>query len=286
MLNLNLFSNLQKIKKTIKKYFIFKKLTFHFCVYITEHCNLNCQMCNTFAPIAEEAFYNPDDYKVDCQNLSKLFKKKTHKIIIMGGEPLLHPQIISFLILTRQNFPYKKTQIELLTNGILLSKMPNDFWDSCKKYNITLALTKYPINVDYTSIEKKASSYGINIKYHKGFAQEIERKSYKYKLDETGQQDMNNAYECVSGSVSVLKYGKLYKCPICASINNFNKYFNKNLKRVDSDFINISKNHSCNDIFMFLYKPSPFCKHCVITKNTENKVIDWAISKKDIKEWT
>ena len=68
---------LKTIRFHIKKYFIFKKFKFHFCVYLTEHCNLNCQMCNTFSPIAEPAYYNVEHYEIDCEKLSKLLKKRT-----------------------------------------------------------------------------------------------------------------------------------------------------------------------------------------------------------------
>ena len=193
---------LKTIRFHIKKYFIFKKFKFHFCVYLTEHCNLNCQMCNTFSPIAEPAYYNVEHYEIDCEKLSKLLKKRTHKIILMGGEPLLHPELVKFMKITRKLFPSYTTKIELLTNGILLLSMSDEFWQTIKKYNIELTLTKYPIDLDYKKIEQKACTYNIDISYHKGFIGEIERKSYKYNLDETGSQDIKNAYYCKSGSVS------------------------------------------------------------------------------------
>ena len=105
-------------------------------------------------------------------------------------------------------------------------------------------------------------------------------------MDETGKQDIKNAYRCYSASLAILKYGKIYKCPICASINNFNKYFGKNLERTSADYIDLNKKNKVNDIFSFLYHPSPFCRYCIIPEKHEPDVVDWDYSKKDIKEWT
>ena len=282
----SIIKKLKKIKFNIKKYFVLNKLSFHFCVYLTEHCNLNCQMCNTFSPLAKPKFYSINDYEKDCKQLSKIFRNRTHKIFLMGGEPLLHPDVSEFMKISRKYFPLKKTKIEILTNAILLLSMPESFWTNCKKYNIEIAISKYPINIDYEKIEEKAKEYDIQISYHKGFVGEIERKSYNYKLDEKGQQDINNAYRCYSGSVSVLKYGKLYKCPICSNIDIFNTYFNKHFNTCEKDYIDLSKKYSANDILLFLYKPSPFCRYCIIPYRKIPNVIDWNYSKKDIKEWT
>jgi len=60
----------------------------------------------------------------------------------MGGEPLLHPNICEFLYIARKNFP--KTDIRLVTNGLLLKKMPEHFWVALRLTNVKVDMSKYP----------------------------------------------------------------------------------------------------------------------------------------------
>ena len=99
-----------------------EKLTILNFVYaLCEHCNLNCAMCDHFAPIAQDEYANFEEFKSDFQTLSKLVNGKCRRIGLMGGEPLLCPEIEKYLEIARQCFP--NTQISIVTNGLLL-KLP------------------------------------------------------------------------------------------------------------------------------------------------------------------
>lgn len=66
-------------------------------VHLADHCNLNCQMCDHFSPLANENFLSPDHYASDVERLSELFDHDANYIRLLGGEPLLHPQVVRFL---------------------------------------------------------------------------------------------------------------------------------------------------------------------------------------------
>jgi molybdenum cofactor biosynthesis enzyme MoaA len=57
--------------------------------------------------------------------------KKVGWILLMGGEPLLHPELERFFPAARTAFPSAK--IKIVTNGILLSKKEDSFWRHSKK---------------------------------------------------------------------------------------------------------------------------------------------------------
>ena len=90
----------------------------YFVLNILDHCNLRCKGCDHFAAIAEERFVPLDDIKKDLAQMSKILNGDVSSIGVMGGEPLLHPQLKEILINTRWFFP--KTIIQLVTNGLLL----------------------------------------------------------------------------------------------------------------------------------------------------------------------
>lgn len=73
-------------------------------VHLAEHCNLNCCGCNHFSPLADPAFIDIPDFKNDMERLGNLFSHKCEWIHLMSGEPLLNPEIITLMKITRDNF--------------------------------------------------------------------------------------------------------------------------------------------------------------------------------------
>ena len=88
----------------------------YFNVNIVDHCNLNCKYCDHFAPIAEEKYVNINDLKKDFKRISSLVE--INSVGLMGGEPLLHPQLPEILKMSREIL--KNTRLTIFTNGILL----------------------------------------------------------------------------------------------------------------------------------------------------------------------
>ncbi len=109
--------------------------------HLTDHCNLNCRGCGHFSPFAPETFANPDQFEIDISRLSKLFTN-IFKIRLMGGEPLLHPEPESFMLIARKYFP--QSDIRIVTNGTLLKAARSEFWKACRDANITIDISLYP----------------------------------------------------------------------------------------------------------------------------------------------
>ena len=61
--------------------------------HLADHCNLNCKGCDHFSPIAETKLTEFTQFKKDINRMSELFEKKAKSIHILGGEPLLNPEI-------------------------------------------------------------------------------------------------------------------------------------------------------------------------------------------------
>lgn len=268
--------------KTEKKHnFIRDKLVFE--IHLVEHCNLNCKGCDNFSPLAEKEFTDINIFNNDFKRLSEIFNNEAERILLLGGEPLLHPQINEFLSSARKYFPSAK--IELVTNGMLLLQQNDQFWKSCKDNNIVVMNTKYPINLDFDKIEKLAASNDVIFKYFGGTG-EIQKTLFCLPMDLEGKQDVQkNFIKChrANNCISLVD-GKLFTCTIAPNIRHFNKYFNKNLIVSEHDYIDIYKAQSKQQILKFLSKPIPFCKYCNIEKTSGN--LNWEVSKKDIKEWS
>lgn len=135
------FPILVNIKYLFRSIILRNKLEF-IEFHIVDSCNLNCKGCTSFSNISKKA--NFIDARLLGIRLQELTKTFTIEIIrLLGGEPLLHPDINNVLKTVRQCLGY--SHIELFTNGILLNKMPQDFFETCYKNNIKIVISQYPI---------------------------------------------------------------------------------------------------------------------------------------------
>lgn len=249
----------------------------YFEVHLTEHCNLNCQSCFHFSPLAEEEYADLTTFENDFKRLSLLLNGEIKSFSLMGGEPLLHPKCTSFFEIARKYFP--NACIQLVTNGILLNVQPVSFWESMQKYNIVLRPTKYPINIDWEQIEKMASNYNIKLEYYG-----VRKISCKIPICINGMLDsVQNYKKCVCTPCRILKKGKIYPCSIAGNIHHFIKYYNINIENSPLNGIDIYKVKNIFEIDKFLKKQIPLCKYCNGSGYRLYK--KWAVSKKDINEW-
>jgi len=255
----------------------------YFAVPIVEHCNLKCRFCDHFAPLAEEEFADIKVFEKDFARLSELFNAKVNRIGLMGGEPLLHPQLNDFLCVARKYFP--RSILQLVTNGILLLKQTEDFWKACMVNNIIIVNTKYPLRLDFDKMKETAKRHGVKFEHYDNSG-EVLKTSHHIPLDLAGEQDARmNFNKCHhANNVCFLSKGKLFTCTVAPNIGHFNKFFNKDIPLTSADSIDIYKARDAEEIMHFLSNPIPFCKYCYVDKRTFGH--EWQKSNKDIKEWT
>jgi MoaA/NifB/PqqE/SkfB family radical SAM enzyme len=255
---------------------------FNFEVHVTDHCNLNCAGCGHFSPLVKEGFLNPTGFEKDCSRISTLIQGRIGSFSLMGGEPLLHPDIIDIITITRKYF--RKGNVRIITNGILLANKSDTFWLACKKNNIKIIITRYPITLPIEKIKRLAVSFNVTWSYFGG-AEASEKSFVKIPLDPFGRQNGNENYKmCPLANRDLhLREGKIYNCATSAYIDFSNTHFNWNIPVTESDYRDIYKIKDTHEIFDFLHRPIFFCRYC----GMENIVteIPWAVSKKEISEW-
>lgn len=139
---------------------------------IVEHCNLKCKGCLHFCNSNQEEFYyDCEEFERDVMRLSELFDN-IEVLILYGGEPLLHPKIIRLLEIVRVYL--KKTKIEILTNGLLLPTLDENFYQSIKKYDVCIGWSAYPVGkkinmkIEDTLISEKVVYYKNDVQMFYG----------------------------------------------------------------------------------------------------------------------
>ena len=93
-----------------------------FELHVVEHCNLRCVHCCNRSPYLVDKMFSLAEIEAQCRTMARhldVFK-------IMGDEPLLHPEMTAILGMLRETGI--SHTIRLVTNGLLLHRMTDDFW--------------------------------------------------------------------------------------------------------------------------------------------------------------
>ena len=251
-------------------------------IHLVDHCNLNCCGCNNFSPLSPEVFADVDVFERDCARISELSNGLVQEIQLLGGEPLLHPRVIDFMQIARKHFP--SVTIKLVSNGVLLLKQKEEFWNACRQYNIELVVTKYPIKINYEKIKQLAQDQGVTFDFY-GSTAEVGKNMQCMPLDLSGKQNARDSFlRCSSANRCVaLDNGRIYTCSLIPYVKYFNAHFGQHLPVTEDDYLNIYKVKNIDEILNFLCRPMPFCRFC----NQKGMIWDigYGVSKKEMSEW-
>lgn len=241
--------------------------------HIVDHCNLNCKACCHYCNVTDKNFIDINKFRSDFQELSAKFDIKL--IRLMGGEPLLHPDVHQFLYVTREFFPY--TEIFFVTNGTLLENASEDFWKAVRQTHTIIDVTKYPCVGE--KFAKALDSIGNNTAHQLGriFIATHFNKTMTYEPVNNIEESFN---ECKYKRCINLINGKLVHCPTAGYMEHYNKYFDEHLP--EESGIDIY-NNSALEIMDYLGKSIPTCAHCV-PKGDLKKTM-WEVSTRDKYEW-
>lgn len=254
----------------------------HIEVNINKDCNLNCKGCDHFAPVAYPDTLELDIFERDMKRLSEVMAGHIHRIILLGGEPLLNVQLLDYVRIARRYMP--TTEVFIATNGTLLGRMGDEFWTALKESRTGLMVTKYPVKLDYEVLKEKVEEKGVLWEYLG--SSESGRTLWHFPLDLSGGQDaMDSFIHCANAnSCHTLERGRLYTCSIAPNVKAFNQYFGKNIPLTDKDGIDIHRAKDAEEILKFLASPINFCRYCNVKERTYDH--QWECSKKAIREWT
>jgi len=130
-------------------------------LFPVDTCNLRCANCGASSPYTNDA--NLPDLESFVQSLSFLSRTlRCDELAIAGGETLLNKDLCSFMRAARQSGIFNK--IKVVTNGLLLPKMSEEFWELADIVQISL----YPVARDILSEAKletlKATAFRSNAK--------------------------------------------------------------------------------------------------------------------------
>lgn len=279
-----------------------------FVVAVASHCNLNCAYCDTFSPVSKEEFIDYKQYEKDIEKLVKMAPDRDFNIGYYGGEPLIHPDLTKIIKKTTELVPHGRH--EIITNGVLLSSMRPEFWETVRDSNVIISVSKYPINLDRKEYENIANKYGVTVnhpivikskvlydwKTHEVIGPNPEYSENDFAWDKSmvdleGKQDYIEKKENCKhwgDRFSVYARGNLYYCQRHAFLKAFIEHFNLDFKITKDDYIKIADVKDIKEIDEFLQTPKKLCRYCNRCHDScfGGECVEWGFTKKDISEWT
>ncbi len=103
-------------------------------INVAHHCNLSCRGCSHLSPVWPKEFLHPAQLKSDLAKLAKVYRAE--RIRLLGGEPLLHPELVELIRVVRGSGVSRR--IAVATNGVLLPRQPEKFWEEIDEVDVTL----------------------------------------------------------------------------------------------------------------------------------------------------
>ena len=129
--------------------------------HIVDHCNLTCAECCSLSPLLPRWFASPEGLARDLALASSILAPKVFKLV--GGEPLMHPQIAEMVRVARRSGVAPK--VSLTTNGFLIPRMGEDFWEALDAMTISLYPAPELPRATLERAEEMASRFGVSLNW-------------------------------------------------------------------------------------------------------------------------
>jgi len=254
----SLISRESRSARFLRRTFTGKRPTlYHLDVHVTDHCNLNCRGCEHYSSISDPVFADLAQTVRELERLAELFEN-IEQIYLLGGEPLLHPGVDGFVCETRRIFP--RTRLYVMTNGVLVTRMPGSFWDTLREERATLLCDSYPINIPHDAIDELGRERGVVIEWMKP-ADEF----FRIPLDRSASCDPAASFDRCRGlsNCAIVRGGRLYPCAHVAYADIPAKRFGMpDIEPCEQDSVPIFGGTTGDEIIDFLMAPVPWCAHC------------------------
>ena len=187
---------------------------------------------------------------------------------LLGGEPLLNPELFRYMKEARRIFPC--AEIQLITNGLLLPKMEDYFFAGVRDSHITIVISEYkPTSKILNLITERLTRE--NIEYT---VRGLENKSV-FNRSLSIRRDSIHEKFCLSDGCTAVSDGKIARCPTLLYIHQFNRFFKKSLPA--AGIYRISDFHDGDELRKRMEERVPLCDYCIRDE------MPWHICGSDIK---
>lgn len=223
--------------------------------HIADHCNLNCKACSHYSGLVKEPhFPNLEQFTRDLERLHE-FIDDIGVIRILGGEPLLNPEVNEYIKLCRRLYP--PAVIRVVTNAILLPKMPESFFETLRECNAGIYISFYPpleskMPAIKQLLEEKRVSFHVSPLI----------KSFKMRQALKAHDRAAESFlTCSRAACHTIYKGKIAVCSLLFPTRYFNVYYGKDLPEGGALDL-YEADLTTEKLKAHLFKPIELCRYC------------------------
>lgn len=231
-------------------------------ITIVEHCLLSCRDCNHLSPIIPPALADPELLMTDLRVLAMVYHAKS--VRLLGGEPLLHPEVLEILQIARTSGVADLVGIE--TNGLMLGRMPETFWEAIDLVVVSAYPGREPGKKLLTHCQRLSEKYQVDFTVN---LTPVFREAYA-ELGTSDRSLVRRIYEtCAMAHIwrcHTLADGYFYKCPLAYYLPRALGPDGDSLVTTDGIAINTSSDFR-KRLLGYLQSPDPLisCSRCLGT---------------------
>lgn len=230
--------------------------------HIADQCNLNCKACSHYSGLVKEPhFPNLQKFTRDFERLHE-FIDDIGVIRILGGEPLLNRDVNEYIKLSRRLYPL--ANIYVVTNAILLPKMPESFFETLRVCHAIIEISFYP------PLESKMPAIRRLLE-EKRVQFQISPLIKTFKMRQA-LKPHNRAKEifltCSRANCTTLYEGKLAACSLLFPTKYFNAYYGKDLPE-DGALDLYEPGLTTEKLKAHLLTPIELCRYCTLPVDVE-----------------
>lgn len=229
-------------------------------VNLTDACNLKCRGCTHFSSLYEEdSIYPLDAYERDLLKLRHI--GRIFRLRLLGGEPFLVKNLDEYIKVARTIFG--ESTIEIVTNGLLLTKADGKIMSSIKENDICISISLYPPTYKIKEeIARCLDSCAVLYYFDTGNGEKEITEFYRNLTLHRIHDAEVSGQVCSSASCTFLRNGRLYKCPFDGLINDFYEYYQ--IDRKHESGIDLAQDGDVlyERLKEYALKPTEFCGYC------------------------
>ena len=257
---------------------------------ITQVCNLACVGCTNYSDLSHKGYVTWEDGKQQLEKWLEIIDIPDFGI--MGGEPLINPQVEKWIVGVRELLPH--AQIRFTTNGLLLHKHPNIIDLMHELGNVVFKLPahtpeneslKTEIDSTFSKFKwdevteygvtrwKTTNNFRLQINYPDSFIKTFNGDYGNMSPFDSSPEDAFKS--CIQQTCPLLYNGKIYKCSTAGLLKDtliFNDV-NDSLWVLDDGISATGTQESINAFIDNFGKPSPLCSQCPTSEDTHNIIL-------------
>jgi organic radical activating enzyme len=228
---------------------------------LTYHCNLKCAGCNHSSPLLPAQFAELDQFQRDLAVLAQVMHLDELKIL--GGEPLLHPQLAAFLRCASESAI--ADEITLVTNGLLLHRCDPEIFELIDRLWVSLYPgVKLPVAAD--ALEALAQHHDFTLELKPTGSFRCTTVNSRHRDATLVQQIFARCELAHARSCHAIDQGYYFKCPPAPFLAARLALNGKMVENRDRDGVRIHGNpHLRGALESYLRDEAPLeaCSYCL-----------------------